>query len=214
MGRRSPPPNKITDGEITTTRRERPWSTRSSLGEPQRATHIEGQNYLLYRVVGTFTAQMEFSDFPFDEQFLPIVIRGITFSQLAATTQVSRDVGSFLAQNLLPLILLTAVTYVSLWLPVSEAARISLAVTGILTGAVMLAKVTGSLPTVDCTVAIEWAYYAFIGLSALCVLLALVGRRYESQRRLSSLRTLEVSARIAYPVLVGLVLVGYWVAFH
>jgi hypothetical protein len=33
-----------------------------------------------------------------------------------------------------------------------------MAVTGVLTGAVMLNSVTNSLPSVDYTVAIEWAY--------------------------------------------------------
>jgi hypothetical protein len=67
---------------------------------------------------------------------------------------------------LLPLVLLTIVTYVSLWYPYKDAtARISFGVTGILTGAVMLNSVTSSLPSVDDTVAIEWAYYAFITLA-------------------------------------------------
>ena len=66
---------------------------------------------------------------------------GITYSQMVTATDISRDVTSFLIKNLLPLILLTSVTYIALWLPYKDAtSRISFGVTGILTGAVMLGQ--------------------------------------------------------------------------
>jgi hypothetical protein len=77
----------------------------------------------------------------------------------ASTIDITRDVSAFLVKNLLPLILLAIVVYISLWLPFKDhTARVSMAVTGVLTGAVMLNSVTNSLPSVDYTVAIEWAY--------------------------------------------------------
>lgn len=140
--------------------------------------------------------------------------RGITYSQMVASNEIARDVLSFLIKNLLPLLLLTIVTYISLWLPLGDGARISFAVTGILTGAVMLATVTGSLPSVDYTVAIEWAYYAFIGLAAACVLTALIGRNLTDQRKLSSVRTLEITSRILYPLAITAIVIAYWCAFR
>jgi ABC-type branched-subunit amino acid transport system substrate-binding protein len=140
--------------------------------------------------------------------------QGVTFSQLVTTTEISRDVPSFLAKNLLPIFLLTLVTYVSLWYPYKDAtARISFGVTGILTGAVMLNSVTSSLPSVDYTVAIEWAYYAFLLLAGLCILSTLVGRQLTEDRQLAKVRTLDRVMRIGYPLYVGAVVLAYAVLF-
>ena len=113
-----------------------------------------------------------------------------------------------------PLALLAMVTYVALWYPYKDAtARISFGVTGILTGAVMLNSVTSSLPAVDYTVAIQWAYYAFILLSGLCILGALIGRQLTEKRQLSRVRTLDRVMRIGYPAFIGVVVLGYLIAF-
>lgn len=139
---------------------------------------------------------------------------GVTFSQLSSNVTISRDVPSFLVKNLLPLILLTIVVYVSLWYPYKDApARITFGVTGILTGAVMLNSVTGSLPQVDYTVAIEWAYYAFILLAGICIVATLVGRHLTDNRQLSRVRTLDRIMRVGYPLYVLLVFGAYWLAF-
>ena len=140
---------------------------------------------------------------------------GITFSVFSSTVDIKRDVRAFLVKNLLPLFLLTIVVYISLWLPFKDhTTRVSMAVTGVLTGAVMLNSVTNSLPAVDYTVAIEWAYYVFIALSASTVLITLVGRRWNDDRRLASVRSLNLFARIYYPVVVALVGLTYWWLFH
>ena len=138
--------------------------------------------------------------------------KGITYSQMVGDIAVSRDVRSFLIKNLLPLILLTLVVYVSLWYPYKDAtARISFGVTGILTGAVMLNSVTSSLPSVDYTVAIEWAYYAFILLSGLCILGTLIGRQFTEERKLANARVLDRVMRIGYPVYIAAV-AGLYIA--
>ena len=85
--------------------------------------------------------------------------------------------------------------------------------TGILTGAVMLNSVTSSLPSVDYTVAIQWAYYAFILLSGLCILGALIGRQFTESRQLAKVRELDRVMRIGYPAFIGAVVIGYLIAF-
>jgi hypothetical protein len=140
---------------------------------------------------------------------------GVTYSVFASTVEISRDVSSFLVKNLLPLILLSLVVYISLWIPLKDhTARISLAVTGILTGAVMLNTVTNSLPSVDYTVAIEWAYYVFIALAAGTAVITLIGRKWNDERRLASVRGLKRFARIAYPMVILSVAFVYWYQFH
>lgn len=138
---------------------------------------------------------------------------GVTYSQFVADVEISRDVRAFLVKNVLPLALLLIVTFLALWLPIAEAGRVTLFVTGILTGAVMLNSVTNSLVNVDYTVAIEWAYYAFILLSAIMLLLTLIGRYFDRERRLASLRKLTSFSRVFFLVYVGFVVFAYVVAF-
>ena len=73
----------------------------------------------------------------------------------------------------------------------------------------MLNSVTSSLPSVDYTVAIEWAYYAFIALSGLCIIGTLVGRGLTEQRQLSRVRMLDRVMRIGYPLIVAAVAGAY-----
>lgn len=139
---------------------------------------------------------------------------GVTYSQAVTQLEMSRDVRSFLIKNVLPLALLCIVLYITLWMPYKDAtSRISFGVTGILTGAVMLNGVTSSLPTVSYTVAIEWAYYFFIALAAMTIIVTLVGRQWEESRRLADVRVLSVTARAVYPALVAAVIAAYAVSF-
>jgi len=255
-----------------------------SLGDPVRTTLEDGVSYQLYRVRGTFQTELDFRDFPFDDQTLPISVQnrslpasdvvyagdpeilaqsqderlssgveggesinalndwkttqllyvqdstgtdaalgdpelgggqtGLVYAEFLTDITIERDVGSFLIKNLLPLLLLAAVTYTSLFFSHSQTgARVSFGITGILTGAVLLSEVTSSLPSIGYTVAIQWAYYAFILLSVCCVLVGLIGDRLFAKRRLAAIRRLDLVSRISYP-LACLAIVGvYVVAF-
>ncbi len=256
------------------------------LGTPVKTTIGPlGERYDLYRIQGTFKAQFDFSDFPFDTQLLDITIQNVdapatqliyapdpdllattseerlrsgvnigknidnipnwkadsvdffqqsigssaalgdptvvdaattttTYSQFVTETTISRDVASFLVKNVLPLILLVLVTYIALWTPGSDlATRVSFGVTGILTGAVMLNDVTASLPNVDYSVAIQWAYYAFIALSALVVLEGIFSHKLNEDGSLNAARRLDVIARVIYPLGVLAIIFTYWAKF-
>jgi len=140
--------------------------------------------------------------------------RGIEFSQLGVRIDISRQVGQFLLKNLLPLVLLLAITYISLFFSHDQTTeRVSFGITGVLTGAVLLSTVVSVLPDVGYTVSIEWAFYGFILLSALCILVALIGGRLNESKQLTEMRILDWVARIGYPVLVGLVVLGYWIVY-
>jgi len=255
-----------------------------ALGDPIKTTTVGNVTYALYRVKSTFQAPMEFRDFPFDKQQLPIEFAnkllpaselvfaiepalldatqkarltsglngtvsindipnwdasrleyyqgsigstallgdpsatastaGVEFSTFTADITIERDLRSFLIKNLLPLALLAVVTYVSLFFPVEDTAtRVSFGITGILTAAVLMSDVTKSLPEVGYTVAIEWIFYAFIFLSALLILVGIVGQRLHRERRLTTLSHLNVAARVIYPLFIVLVAVVYWRRF-
>lgn len=144
-----------------------------------------------------------------------VASQGIEFSQVSVDINIGRNVDQFLLKNLLPLILLLAITYISLFFSHDQTTeRVSFGITGVLTGAVLLSTVVSVLPDVGYTVAIEWAFYGFILLSALCILVALIGGRLNDAKQISEMRTLDLAARIGYPILVGLVVWGYWIIYY
>lgn len=145
---------------------------------------------------------------------IPVASRGITFSAFNADVMIERDVEAFLIKKMLPLALLAFVTYLSLYFPTKNmAARVSFGITGILTGAVLMTNVTSQLPSVNYTVAIEWAYYAFIALSALTIMIGMLGDRLYEARELTKLRHLNTFARIGYPLVIIAVIAWYWVQY-
>lgn len=143
-----------------------------------------------------------------------VASQGIEFSQVGVDIEISRNVGQFLLKNLLPLILLLAITYISLFFSHEQTTeRVSFGITGVLTGAVLLSTVVSVLPDVGYTVAIEWAFYGFILLSALCILVALIGGRLNEAKQITEMRTIDWISRIGYPILVALVVLGYWYVY-
>ena len=136
----------------------------------------------------------------------------ITYSQFVADTVIERDVRGFLTKNLLPLALLALVTYISLFFPADQAgAKVGFAVTAILTSAVMLDSISNHLPEIGYTVAIEWGFYVYIGLAAFLVIVNILIERFYKQKRLRTVKRLEVASRIIYPAVI-LVTVAYYVS--
>ncbi|HWO63149.1 MAG TPA: ABC transporter substrate-binding protein, partial [Umezawaea sp.] len=139
---------------------------------------------------------------------------GIYYSQYAGEVEIVRDTVPFLVKNLLPLVLLICVTYLSLFFSASDGgAPVSMGVTAILSTAVLLNNVTSQLPSVSYTVALEWGYYAFILLAATCVLIAMLRKRLASTRRAGAERKLTRAARIGYPLYLLGVVATYVVLF-
>jgi branched-chain amino acid transport system substrate-binding protein len=135
---------------------------------------------------------------------------GIEYSLLTAEVTIHRDLVAFLVKNLLPLALLAAITYVSLFFPHSQTGeRVAFAVSAILTAAVLLSTVTAVLPQVGYTVAIEWGFYAFIFLSAICIIIGLAGDWLYEERRLSELRKLDRFSHVFYPLFLLAVAAAY-----
>lgn len=126
----------------------------------------------------------------------------------------ARDVRAFLIKNMLPLALLALVTYFSIYFaPANATTRISLAITSVLTASVMLQSVWNSLPNVGYTVAIEWLYYVYIGLSAALVLISITVDRWYKAKRLVAARQLDLIAQIGYPAVLIIVITAYALRF-
>ncbi|ONI80340.1 hypothetical protein ALI22I_44130 [Saccharothrix sp. ALI-22-I] len=139
---------------------------------------------------------------------------GIYYSQYTGEVEIVRDTLPFLLKNLLPLVLLICVTYLSLFFKASDGtAPVSMGITAILSTAVLLNNVTSQLPSVSYTVALEWGYYAFILLAVGCVLVAMLRKRMASLQRDDAERRLSRAARVGYPVYLLGVLATYLVVF-
>ncbi|KAA2257556.1 ABC transporter substrate-binding protein [Solihabitans fulvus] len=139
---------------------------------------------------------------------------GIYYSQYAGEIEIQRDVLPFLIKNLLPLVLLVCVAYLTLFFRASDSgAPVSMGVTAILSTAVLLNNVTSQLPSVSYIVALEWGYYAFILLAAMCVLVAMLRKRFASTKRDAAERALSRAARIGYPAFLLAVVAVFVVAY-
>jgi hypothetical protein len=138
---------------------------------------------------------------------------GTYYSQYVAEVRVAREVAPFLAKNLLPLALLVVITYIGLYFPADSGVPFSIAITAILSSAVLLAAVTSPLPSVSYTVAIEWAYYAFITLAALVMLTLLLRQQLSARRRNDLAGRIGIATRIGYPLVIVGVVTAYAVAF-
>lgn len=139
---------------------------------------------------------------------------GTFYSQYVTEIRVHRDIGGFLLKNLLPLALLVALTYLSLYFPTASPAGYSIGITAILTSAVLLAAVTSPLPEVSYTVAIEWAYYAFILLATGCLLTNLLRQQLSAAGSGDVGDRVVIGARVVYPAAVAATVVAYFLVFR
>jgi ABC-type branched-subunit amino acid transport system substrate-binding protein len=92
--------------------------------------------------------------------------------------EVLRRTVSTLTKTLLPLAIMTLIMYASLYFPhglVKE--KVTVAITGALSGAVLLSSVNSQLGTVGYTMAVEYVFYIFFGLCLLCIVSVLAAER-------------------------------------
>ncbi|GAA1286495.1 hypothetical protein GCM10009634_35160 [Saccharothrix xinjiangensis] len=76
----------------------------------------------------------------------------------------------------------------------------------------LLTTVVSSLPQVTCTVAIEWACYAFLTLSTICLPATMLRMRFTAAGRDRAARRVITAVRIAYPAPTAVVVPAYLVA--
>lgn len=137
------------------------------------------------------------------------------FSEFHIDITLGRDLLSFLLRNVLPLGLILAILYISLFFSHEDQTtdRVTTAVTVLLTAAVLLSAIYAGLPEVGYTVAIEYGFYLFFVLALGSVFLALIGSRLYKSGNEEVLIKLDLAARIAFPVIVLLVVAWYVVQF-
>jgi ABC-type branched-subunit amino acid transport system substrate-binding protein len=115
---------------------------------------------------------------------------------------VKRKMLATLSKSLLPLGLMTLIMFASLYFPhglVKE--KVTVAVTGALSGAVLLAALNTQLGTVGYTMAVEYIFYVYFALSLLCIVSVLTAERFRSAGNGKAAVRTELSSRALFAFL-------------
>ena len=125
------------------------------------------------------------------------------YSAVNVSAVVQRRTSTFLLKSLLPLVLLILVVYVTLFFPASLLSqRLSVAISALLAGAVLLNAINNQLVDVGYTTAIEYGFYVFFGLCLFCTIATLIAERLKADKHLRASLLFEWFARAAYPAVV------------
>jgi hypothetical protein len=112
---------------------------------------------------------------------------------------VQRDVLAFIVKTLVPLFLLVLVVFATLFFPLNlTSSRASVPVTGILTSAVLLNSISGQLPPLGYTMALEYIFYVFFGLCLVAMCSAFIGDILRGKTYHGHAIAVDQIARFAY----------------
>ncbi len=122
---------------------------------------------------------------------------------------VQRRALATLFKNMLPLLMMTMVMYASLYFPVALVKeKVTVAVTGALSGAVLLTAINSQLGNIGYTIAVEYAFFVFFGLSLLCIVSVLGAERLRAAGRTRIAVQTERWTSAAFLVAVGVTIAG------
>jgi ABC-type branched-subunit amino acid transport system substrate-binding protein len=120
---------------------------------------------------------------------------------------------STLAKSLLPLGLMTLMMFTSLWFPPALVRdKVAVAITGALSGAVLLVSINSQLGNVAYTMDVEYAFYVFFALALLCILSVSAAERLRIAGRARAALLTERATRLVFFVAVVAVATSGWMA--
>jgi branched-chain amino acid transport system substrate-binding protein len=108
----------------------------------------------------------------------------------------------FLSKNVLPLILLSLLTYCCLFFPYSMFVPRTMApASALLSGIVLLLSFNNQLPEVGYTVAMEYVFYVYFCLCLLPILVTVIGTKLEKDGHKKAFKYLNIASWIVYPLI-------------
>jgi branched-chain amino acid transport system substrate-binding protein len=134
---------------------------------------------------------------------------GRELSGFLATFDLHRESLTTLLKTLLPLLLMSFISFASLFFPnalVKE--KVTVAITGALSGAVLLGAINNQLGNIGYMVAVEYVFYAFFALALLCIVAVLAAERLRAAKRETPARVVEWVTRGVYAVATAVSLVA------
>jgi branched-chain amino acid transport system substrate-binding protein len=131
------------------------------------------------------------------------------------TVELRRNTFATLTKTLLPLFLMTLIMYASLYFPAALVKeKVTVTVTGTLSGAVLLSSINTQLGGVGYTVAVEYVFYIFFVLSLLCIVAVLGGERLRARNLGAAAAMTDRCTRIVFLLASAATLVWTWVSYH
>jgi len=112
---------------------------------------------------------------------------------------LERQALTTLINALLPLLVMSMITLASLFFPPAQVMeKVSVAITGALTGAVLLDSLHGRLGNIGYTVTAEYVFYVNFGLALLCIISVLATLRLRSDGHLRMAQAVDRATQLAY----------------
>ena len=111
--------------------------------------------------------------------------------------EVRREIGTALIKTLLPLGLMTLIVFATLYFPQAMAvAKVTVAITAGLSGAVLLAGINAQLGNVGYVLAVEHGFYVFFALCLTSIVTVLVSEKLRLSERPTA--AVERAGRIVF----------------
>ncbi len=130
------------------------------------------------------------------------------------TIELRRRILATLAKTLLPLGLMALIMYASLNFPLALVKeKVTVAITGALSGAVLLAAINSQLGNVGYVIAIEYGFYAFFALCLLCIVAVLMAERLRASGRQPAALVVERSGRRLFVAGAAGIVAAGWLAY-
>jgi len=125
-----------------------------------------------------------------------------------------RKVVATLAKSLLPLGLMSLIMYASLFFPVALVKeKVTVAITGALSGAVLLTSINSQLGGVGYIIAVEYGFYIFFGLCLLCIIAVLGAERLRAAGRQPWASAVERGGRYLFVMTCVSTALAAWIAY-
>ena len=124
---------------------------------------------------------------------------------------LKRDVAAFVVKTLIPLFLLGLVVFAGLFFPPAlMTVRVTLPVTAILTGTVLLISAASQLPVLGYTVALEYVFFAFFALCLVTMLTSVASEILRNRQALALSVRIEQLGRVLYPLTIFVTFAVLW----
>jgi branched-chain amino acid transport system substrate-binding protein len=126
----------------------------------------------------------------------------IEYPGLSIRMTFQRKTLVFLSKNVLPLILLSLLTYCCLFFPYTMFVPRTMApASALLSGIVLLLSFNNQLPEVGYTVAMEYVFYVYFCLCLLPIIVTAIGTKLDKEGHKKAFHYLNVASWILYPLI-------------
>ena len=130
-------------------------------------------------------------------------------SGFLVTVEIERRALTTLAKSLLPLLIMSLILFASLFFPAELTnQKVTVAVTGALSGAVLLTNINNQLGGIGYTIALEYVFYLFFLLTLSAIVSAMLSTKLRVANRAKLAKRIERFTRLFFVAIIAGALVG------